>query len=94
MDAGDHTESFGLGVKQRMFQKAPNELGSAPPSHVQPDQTITCMCPFRAVEIPVQSEKGGLRQAMQQGYQILIVGTQVGKVHADCADANSPLTQQ
>ena len=77
-----------------MPQETEDEFRGLIVCHIQPNQAVIRVRPIRAIEISIQAEKSGLREAVQDRNQILIVGAARGYVHANDTETQPPLTQQ
>src|ERR1041385_187797 len=63
----DHSAyPLGLGVKDLMPQKAPNEFGSSIIRHIQPNQAIVWVGPTRLVKVSIKAEESRPCQPVEQ----------------------------
>jgi len=94
MNADHSAHALGLGTKDRVLQKAANELGCTIIRHIQPNQAIVWIGPTGSVEVAIQAEESGPGEAVEHWNQVLILGARSANFNADDPKSNPSLTQQ
>ena len=90
IDANHRPHAFGLGLEERMLQKAPDEVRGIVSPHVKPDQAIGWMTQGSLVEIPVQGEERNPAKPMQKRKDIRVFDSKPRAVVADSSHRNPP----
>lgn len=92
MDAGDNAQPSRLALESVVAKETADEIRAFCGSDVQKGQPIRVMTEILSKEILITREKSRLLEAVQHHRDILIRGTQFGKVPSDYPAVDAPRT--